>query len=144
MPSERYPFVATNPALAEASLLPMLPLALSHAEHTVSAAGLLDTGAAVNVLPYQTGIELGAIWERQTIPVQLSGNLAQLEARVLIVTALVQSFEPVRLAFAWTRADDIPIILGQVNFFLEFDVCFFRAQQFFEAGPKGSMMSQGL
>jgi hypothetical protein len=140
MPSERYPFSATNPALAEASLLPMLPLVLSHAKRTASVAGLLDTGAAVNVLPYQLGVELGAIWDEQTTPVRLSGNLAQLEARVLIVTAVVQTFKPVRLAFAWTRADDIPVILGQVNFFLEFDVCFFRAQQFFEVGPKGSMV----
>lgn len=127
MPSQRFPFVATNSAFPEASLLPMLPLFLSRTEHQVSATGLLDTGATVNVLPYQLGLELGASWDKQTTPVKLSGNLAQLEARVLIVTALVQTFEPVRLAFAWTRVDDVPVILGQVNFFLEFDVCFFRA-----------------
>ena len=32
MPSERYSFRATNSMLAEASLLPMLPLVLSRAE----------------------------------------------------------------------------------------------------------------
>ena len=132
MPSTTYPFIATNPALAEASLLPMLPFILSRDKRTLSGTGLLDTGATVNVLPYQLGIELGASWDKQTTPVKLGGNLAQLEARVLIATILVQTFEPVRLAFAWTRADDIPVILGQVNFFLEFDVCFFRTQQFFE------------
>ncbi len=140
MPSQRYPFVATDLALPEASLLPMLPLVVSRAERTVSIAGLLDTGAAVNVLPYRLGVELGAIWDEQTTSVRLSGNLAQLEARVLIATAVVQNFRPVRLAFAWTRADDIPVILGQVNFFLEFDVCFFRAQQYFEVAPKGSLV----
>ena len=140
MPSERYPFRATNPVLAEAGLLPMLPLVLSRAERTVSVAGLLDTGATVNVLPYQLGVELGAVWDEQTTSIRLSGNLAQLEARVLIVTAVVQTFKPVRLAFAWTRAGDIPVILGQVNFFLEFDVCLFRSQQFFEVSLKGSMV----
>jgi hypothetical protein len=70
--------------------------------------------------------------------VKLGGNLAQLEARVLIVTALMPTFEPVRLAFAWTRANDVPVILGQVNFFLEFDICFFRARQFFEISLKGN------
>jgi hypothetical protein len=52
MPSARFPFVATNPALAEASLLPMLPFILARDERTISATGLLDTGATVNVLPY--------------------------------------------------------------------------------------------
>jgi hypothetical protein len=36
----------------------MLPLTLV-GERTIAVAGLLDTGAAVNVLPYATGIELG-------------------------------------------------------------------------------------
>jgi hypothetical protein len=140
MPSQRFQFIATDPALPDASLLPMLPLVLSHAERNLSVAALLDTGATVNVLPYQVGVDLGvdlgAVWDEQTTLVRLSGNLAQLEARVLIATAVVQPFKPVRLAFAWTRADDIPVILGQVNFFLEFDVCFFRAQRFFEVTRK--------
>ena len=29
------------------------------------------------------------------------------------------------------------MILGQVNFFMEFDVCFFRSQAAFEINPKG-------
>lgn len=39
----------------------------------------------------------------------------------------VASFPPVERAFAWTQATDVPMILGQVNFFVEFDVCFFRS-----------------
>jgi len=70
--------------------------------------------------------------------VRLTGNLAQLEARVLIVSAKVAQFAPVRLALAWTQANNIPLILGQVNFFLEFDVCFFRSQSVFEIRPKQS------
>jgi hypothetical protein len=41
-----------------------------------------------------------------------------------------------QLAFAWTQADDIPLILGQVNFFMEFDVCFYRAQRAFDVRPR--------
>lgn len=66
----------------------------------------------------------------------LTGNLADLEAKVLIVSGTVGQFPSVRLAFAWTQADDIPVILGQVNFFLEFDVCFYRTQLAFEIKPK--------
>jgi hypothetical protein len=47
----------------------------------------------------------------------LTGNLAQYEACPLIVSAKIGKFESVRLAFAWTQAENIPLILGQVNFF---------------------------
>jgi hypothetical protein len=55
----------------------------------------------------------------------------------VIVSGHVASFPPVELAFAWTQATDVPMILGQVNFFMEFDVCFFRSQAAFEVNPKG-------
>ena len=58
------------------------------------------------------------MWEQQTTPVQLTGNLANLPAYGLIVTATVARFPPVRLAFAWTLEENVPLILGQVNFFL--------------------------
>jgi hypothetical protein len=54
----------------------------------------------------------------------------------LIVSAQVGKFDLVRLAFAWTQSGDVPVILGQVNFFMEFDVCFYRSQQAFEVRPK--------
>jgi len=130
--AQRFPFTEIDESLGVASTLPYLPFALSHQGISIPASGLLDTGATVNVLPYEIGKRLGAVWERQTTPVHLTGNLTRFEARVLIVSATIGSFAPVRLAFAWTRASTIPLILGQVNFFLEFDVCFFRSQGIFE------------
>ena len=56
--------------------------------------------------------------------------------RGILVTATVARFAPVRLVFAWTRADDVRLLLGQTNFFLEFDACFFRARLEFEVKPK--------
>lgn len=132
----RYPFVAADSELGEASLRPFLPITLSHRGKAVEAAGLLDTGAMVNVLPYQLGVDLGAVWEEQTNTLQLTGNLAHYEARVLIVSAQVDQLAPVRLAFAWTQAENVPLLLGQVNFFMEFNVCFYRSQLAFEVSPK--------
>jgi hypothetical protein len=54
----------------------------------------------------------------------------------VVLSAVVGSFPPVRLAFAWAQTDAVLVILGQVNFFLEFDVCFFRSQGVFEVRPK--------
>jgi hypothetical protein len=113
----------------------MLPLTLS-GQQIVATSGLVDSGAAVNVLPYALGVQLGFDWSQQTRSVQLSGNLASVEARVVVLSATVGSFPPVRLAFAWAQTDAVSVILGQVNFFLEFDVCFFRSRGFFEVRPK--------
>lgn len=116
--------------------MPLLPLVLSHGERQKEAMGLLDSGAAVNVLPYSLGEQLGFVWDEEKTRLALSGNLARLPAKGIVVTALVGHFASVRLAFAWTQTDDVPLLLGQMNFFLEFDVCFFRARAEFEVKPK--------
>lgn len=133
--AEQYPFVERDQRLGAASLAPFLPLSLKLAT-TVEVQGLLDTGATVNVLPYAVGVQLGAAWDQQTTLIKLTGNLAGFEARGLLVTASVGAFPPVRLAFAWAKTDAVPVLLGQLNFFLEFDVCFFRSRGAFEVRPK--------
>jgi hypothetical protein len=132
----RFPYLDIEPSLAQTSRLPYLPLQLTANQRFVTVSGLLDTGATVNVLPYELGLQLGFVWEHQTMPVKLSGNLAEFPARVVLLSATVDAFPPVRLAFAWTQATLVPLLLGQVNFFLEFDVCFFRTQSVFEVRPK--------
>ena len=135
---KRYPYVAGDSQFGEAGLRPYLPLTLTHRERSVEAAGLLDTGAMINVLPWQLGLDLGAIWEEQTNTLQLTGNLALFEARVLLIEATVAEFETVRLAFAWTQAETVPLLLGQVNFFMEFNACFYRSQLVFDISPKNT------
>jgi hypothetical protein len=132
---QQFPFVARDPALGAASLAPMMPLTLRGA-HSLAVSALLDTGAAINVLPYNVGVQLGFDWDQQTTSVQLSGNMALVEARVVLVAATVAGFPAARQAFAWAKQDSIPVILGQVNFFMEFDVCFFRSRLLFEIRPK--------
>jgi hypothetical protein len=88
------------------------------------------------VLPYSVGEQLGLVWEQQTTPVTLSGNLAACEARALLVSVVVGKFPPVRLAFAWAKTDAVSVLLGQVNFFMEFDVCFYRSRSVFKVRPK--------
>ena len=132
----RFPYTVINPALGASSSLPYLPLTLTHQQHAAQVSGLVDSGAMVNVLPYQIGLQLGLVWAQQTVPVKLTGNLERYEERGIIVSAEVGTFAPVRLAFAWTASDEVPVLLGQTNFFQEFDVCFFRSQSLFEIKPK--------
>jgi hypothetical protein len=67
--------------------------------------------------------------------IRLTGNLGHYEARGLIAVAEVDKFPPVKLAFAWTQAENIPLLLGKVNFFMAFDVCFCCSQGIFEVHP---------
>ncbi len=131
---ERFSFVSVNNALGEVGFRPILPITLVYQNTSVKVSGLLDT-ASVNVLPYNAGVQLGYEWERQTTVLSLTGNLAQYEARVVVMQGQVGQFEPVQLVFAWTRAENVPLILGQVNFFMEFDVCFYRSQLAFNVSP---------
>lgn len=136
--SRQFAYKDMDPVHPGASQLPFLPLTLSHDSRQIALQGLLDTGATINVLPYSVGKDLGFVWERQTVALRLAGNLAQAPARAVVAFATVPGLPPARLAFAWTELDGIPLILGQTNFFLEFDVCFSRSQSLFEVRPRAA------
>ncbi|HAJ59919.1 MAG TPA: hypothetical protein DCP31_12140, partial [Cyanobacteria bacterium UBA8543] len=123
----RFAFTQVNPELGALGTMPYLSLILTYQDQFLNVSGLLDTGSSVNVLPYEIGLGLGAVWERQRLSVPLGGNLARFEARALVLKAKVEQFPTVELAFAWTKDRNAPLILGHMNFFLAFDVCFYRS-----------------
>lgn len=133
---QRFPFTERTNSVGLSSVMPYLPITLSHRDRSLEMIALLDTGASVNVLPYEVGLQLGAVWEEQTVSIQLSGNSAQMEARGLVLSATVANFSSVLLAFTWTQSREAPLILGHMNFFAEFDVCFYRADLAFELHPR--------
>ena len=88
------------------------------------------------MLMFDFGLQLGAVWEEHTTNIQLCGNFASSEARGLVLSAIIDDFAPVLLAFAWTKSKDAPLILGHMNFFNEFNVCFYRFDLAFELCPR--------
>lgn len=133
---QRFPFIEIDPMLGSASALPYAPITLQLGDRKVQISGLIDSGSTLNVLPFDVGLQLGAVWEKQSVPVRLGGSMAEAEARGLVLIGLIEGFSPVRLAFAWSQSNRIPVILGQTNFFLEFDIRFCRSQMFFEITPR--------
>ena len=93
----------------------------------------------VNVLPYAVGVRLGATWDDRRANIRLAGSLGNQFAMPLFAMAEIGELPAVRLAFAWVRKDDVPLILGQINFFAEFDVCFFRSRLEFEVKPRARL-----
>lgn len=133
---KRFPFLQDIGDRILPEPMPYLPLMLERQGRRSTAFGLLDTGSTVSVLPYHIGLDLGAVWEEQIIPLKLKGNLANFEARALLLTAQIEGFSSVSLAFAWTRAENVSLILGHTNFFMEFNVCFYRSQYVFDVQLK--------
>jgi hypothetical protein len=116
--------------------LPRLPLVLRHGRESCNVMGLVDSGATVSVLPFRLGLQLGAVWDDRKAIIRLAGNLGSAIAHPFFPMAEIGAFPPVRLAFAWSRSDDVPLILGQMNFFMEFDVCFYRSRFEFDVRPR--------
>ena len=130
--SKRFDYQNSGNTSLQSDFLPLLSVILKRGNRLVESSALLDTGSTVNLLPYSLGIEPGAVWEDQMRLPNLSGNVANYEARGLVLETRIAEFKPINMVFAWTKSNDVRLILGQINFFAEFDACFFRSQGFFE------------
>ena len=75
----------------ELDSLPWLPLVLGHGPYEVEATGLVDSGATVNVLPYELRVQLGAVWNDDKAVIRLGGNLGHLPAIPLLVRRVNQN-----------------------------------------------------
>ncbi|HBY77178.1 MAG TPA: hypothetical protein DEG47_09300 [Cyanobacteria bacterium UBA11148] len=89
-------------------------------------------------MPYDIGRQLGGSWDDRQAIIRLAGNLGNQPAMPLFVMGEIGELAPVRLAFAWVKSNQVPLILGQTNFFLEFNVCFYRSMLEFEIQPRSS------
>jgi hypothetical protein len=132
---QRFNFIEKIDSSGRSIVMPYLPLQLTNGNLSIEVMALLDTGASVNVLPYDVGLQLGVVWEEQTVTIPLSGNLSRTEAKGLVLSSTLASFPSTLLAFAWTQSNDSPVILGHMNFFTEFNVCFYRHELAFEVRP---------
>ncbi|MEL7071502.1 MAG: hypothetical protein AAGN15_23025 [Cyanobacteria bacterium J06581_3] len=132
----RFKYSTTGSSQNEFDSLPRIPLVLTHQNHSLEVVGLVDSGATVNVLPYEAGLKLGSTWDDRQAVIQLAGNLGNQPAMPVFAMATIEGCGSAKLAFAWTRNANVPVILGQTNFFMEFDVCFYRSKLEFEINLK--------
>jgi len=114
---------------------PMLPLTLRANGRLHEASGLVDSGADVNVLPWSAGTSLGFDWQPNKATIRVAG-IAQGAAMPILLSADFGDIRGVTLAFAWCQTDSVPLVLGQTNFFMEFDICFFGSRSEFQIVPK--------
>lgn len=110
---------------------PMLPLTLRANGLQHVAAALVDSGADVNVLPWSIGASLGFVWEPNKATIRVTG-IAQGAAMPVLLSTDFGDVQEATLAFAWCQTDSVPLVLGQTNFFMEFDICFFKSRSEFQ------------
>lgn len=118
--------------------MPLVDIQLSNNAKSVTVPALVDSGAALNILPFDIGLELGLDWEDQTFAIELGGILKGAQAYAVLLKAQIAELPPTRLAFAWVNrpSSEVRLLFGQVNFFQEFDIHFYGHQQFFEIESK--------
>ncbi len=59
----RFKYSTNSPNQNEFDSLPRIPIILHKNNLSIETNGLVDSGATVNVLPYQLGIQLGEVWD---------------------------------------------------------------------------------
>lgn len=106
--------------------MPIINIRLSHHKEEISVPALIDSGSALNILPYDYGLKLGFRWDEQQLQLPVGGVLQGAEAYAVLATCIIDPFSPVDLAFAWVNrpSREIRALLGQINFFQHFRVIF--------------------
>ncbi len=117
--------------------MPIITINLSRSGQVISIPALVDSGAAVNILPYDYGVQLGFIWQEQRLPLPVGGMMKGSEAYAVSAQAAIDPFPPVDPAFAWINksSHEMRTLLGQVNFFQYFRVVFEGYKKSFEISP---------
>lgn len=127
-----FPYNVWNDYVPDQMLRPFIPVRLGYDDNEIQTLALLDSGADINVLPYQLGLELGLDWDAAGDFTGLQGLGGGMVSKKSVADLYVGSWPGIRQIFAWARNDEIPVILGQWNFFQEVIVCFHKSRNYLE------------
>ena len=113
----RFRYSLLEPATNERESLPRAPMFLFNGVNSLETLGLLDTGAMTNILPYELGLKLGGVWDERSAYLRIGGGLYPQPAMSFFTMAKVADLPSVKLAFAWVRNPNIPLIHWTVQLF---------------------------
>ena len=92
----------------------------------------------MSILSYEVGLELGFVWEEQTVPVFLGGIFANVPAYAVLVRGEIPGLSEKALVCAWAQiaSSKSRVILGQMNFFRQYKVTFEGYNKTFDISDK--------
>ncbi len=99
MTMHRFPYTAMPPFSGG---MPVVNVHLTHEACSLITPALVDSGAAMNLLPFEYGEQLGFVWEEQRLSLPMGGLLPDANAFAVPVILTLDPFPPIELAFAWT------------------------------------------
>jgi hypothetical protein len=97
MIGKQFSYTAIQPFAAG---MPIIIIRLSRSGREISIPAIVDSGAALNILPYDYGLQLGFIWEEQRLMLPVGGLLRGAEAYAVSAQTAIDPFIPVNMAFA--------------------------------------------
>ena len=89
----KFRYYVSDPSQNEYDSLPRLTFSLRCNNRQAEVVGLVDSGATVNVLPYEAGVRLGQIWDYRKANIRLSGNLGNFPAMPVVTVAKIGDSE---------------------------------------------------
>jgi hypothetical protein len=124
--------------------MPFVPVRLyyasdeRHLTEPVLVPALVDSGAAVNVIPRDVGEQFGLDWDEQKKMLKSAGMVRGAPTLGLFLWVKLPEIEPIELLFAWSKLStgDMRVILGQIDFFDEFFIDFRKPRGYFEIALK--------
>jgi hypothetical protein len=120
------------------SMMPIVPIRLEYGSKSLILEGLIDSGASVNVMPYQVGLELGFDWDKCVVGPAITGSVSSEETRMLVARGYIANLELIELGFMWTKSPTFRLLLGQNNFFKYFKICFSRTNLTIQLAPESA------
>jgi len=72
--------------------MPVVNVCLAHHEKVISVPALVDSGAALNILPFDHGLRLGFKWEDQRLKLPMGGLLMGAESYAVLVKSTIEPF----------------------------------------------------
>lgn len=124
-----FPYILSVEYVDDQVARPFIPVSVGYHGNSIDTMAMLDSGADTSILPYDLGLALGANWSRQPDLWHLEGFGGELETKKLVADLVIGPWRPLRILFGWTRANDVPVLLGQLNFFHLVDICFYRSRE---------------
>lgn len=131
----RFQYSITRPEQDKDDAMPRISVTLRSGNRQLQAIALVDSGATINVIPFELGRQLGAIWNDAEAILPLGGIIGS-DGIPLDIETQIGDYPPIELSFAWVQNDRVPLILGQFDFFENFRVCFERYNLEFEITPR--------
>ena len=108
--------------------MPTATVEIKYQKLSLSCEMLVDTGAYLSMIPYQVGVELGLTISEDEILEAGGAGGASIPHVVKEVEIQIGDYS-IHARIGWALTDEVPLLLGRLDVFDEFDIEFSQSQR---------------